>query len=454
MTSSYRSIDTENFSATSPIGNNSPQYPQSNDGNNSMSNLSSKKITQSMTNNLNSHNYDGLWADIELALNNYTKFDYNVKNNNGETILHLLAKNCGNVFVEKLLSNILEKHNVMDGVNIQDNNGNTMCHYVLAYGTYAHELIGYAVKHQNANLSIKNNKGLSVESSGPKEQKIFASINDTASDIAQSVLSFNPDTATGTDVSINKNFSESDALTRMNRPTYFTPGNSEQSNDYNKMMRANRSMQPNNNLTKQNGTTSEFVDAFLKNSNTQQVGGSKKSYQGHRIAHAYSDQSVMKGGAKSKSVSSTDASTSDSESSTSSSMAKSASSLAKKVNARAKSKKSELHDRAIERIMANMNVKEDVARVYKAILYNDIKNNKAFANASGMDKATELEKRASDKKILKGISAADIKKMEKIIAEKRAASTTQSGGSSDYDSDEYTDSEDYSSESGSEISIY
>jgi hypothetical protein len=77
-----------------------------------------------------------------------------------------------------------------------------------------------------------------------------------------------------------------------------------------------------------------------------------------------------------------------------------------------------IHERTIEKIMEIMKVPRDVARNYKAVLYKDVKDNNP--NLNSFERATEMEKNATEKILKKIDIEKKTKEIEQHMKEKRA----------------------------------
>lgn len=79
------------------------------------------------------------------------------------------------------------------------------------------------------------------------------------------------------------------------------------------------------------------------------------------------------------------------------------------------------HEETIKRIIKNLSVDELMARVYKAMLWKNIKDSKKELNNDEL--SIELEKQSSDKKLLesfvKGLDKNEVEKLKQIISEKQ-----------------------------------
>jgi len=140
--------------------------------------------------------------------------------------------------------------------------------------------------------------------------------------------------------------------------------------------------------------------------------GGSRSISGSRKMTVYSD--VSGGGT----------SDADDDSSPTSESPTELSELARAVD----NKASAAHDNAVIKIKEILGVDEEKARVYKAVLYDEIK--KENPELSNYDRAMELEKRASDSSYLNKVSKSSLAKMEKIIKERKEAKQSSTSATS------------------------
>lgn len=358
---------------------------------------------------------------IKDALNNSYELDCSVKDKKFKrTILHyLVMASKTDSEAKQLLLSVLETPNAKDNINAQDNELNTPSHYAVYLDL---EDVASLLASNGADLTIKNAEGLSIKlDTVPKQSSVHTlpSAPLQPSDIFIKITSQTCDSGKRERENVTDRNSSSieDRLSSIVKKFVVTPRQADSDIDFSRdnltfsdashipFSRGNRL--PAVSESSVGGSVNSIdvlnmiMDEFRSGATQKglQFGGKSGSVTGKRRMTTYSE---ISGGA----------STSDDDSSSSSSLAE-LSELARAVD----NKASNAHDNAVARIKELMGVDEDKARVYKAILYDNIKKEKPELN--NYDRAVELEKRASDTNYLSKISKSNISKMEKIIKERK-----------------------------------
>lgn len=363
---------------------------------------------------------------IRNALNNSYALDFSKTNSSGKNLLHLIViYSAYHPETKQLLLDILTSQNVKNYLNVQDSTMNTPCHYALSLGM---EDVVKLFANLGADLTIKNEDGLSIAlKSVPVRQEPIINVNlprHSKSDNSDIFVKIANDTYSSDDENVGARL---DRIVKLFTNKY-NDQDSAETIDFRRDLVTKSSdgpiaKQPQRvpiavNTTEQSdGLNSEDVLNMIMNDFKQgrtQQGGGSKNIAGSRKIVTYSE--TFTGGSTTEGTATSDD-------------ADSISSMARAVE----NKASEAHKRAVDRIKELLSVDEAEAKAYKAFLYDAIK--KDSPQLSNYDRAIELEKRASDKKILDKISKTDIKNMLKTIEAKQKERASNSSSTSEEKSD-------------------
>ena len=385
-----------------------------------------------------------------------------IDQNNRNLLHHIVIYSAYYSEVKQLLLNILSQSDAKKYINIQDNKLNTPAHYALYLGM---EDIVKLLAENGANLTLKNSDGYSItlsevpvnnEQNAPVDIFIKMSSQNCAND-KDDLQDLNEDVENKIDniikMFVRKTDSElmSDTIgfkkdqesdTSFILPTkqqYLSDLKQQKEQQLKQQLKQQREQQQREQQREQQQreqqqreqqkeqqreqqlkqqteqteqtdqqTVQSDIDSVdilnmimneFKQETKIQQGGKKYNVSGKRKMVSYSELSI--GGS------------SDHDTSIEESDSDDLSSIARAVE----NKASEAHKRSVERIKEILGIEEIKAKAYKALIYEMIKNE--HSELSNYDKAMELEKRASDEKVLKSFSKSDVTKMLKLIEERQ-----------------------------------
>ena len=336
--------------------------------------------TQLAMNAFNDDKHDVGCYIIEKSLDDQICLNYGCKGMKGRTLLHWMAiSNSPSDLFERVLRNTDAKNYL----NEQDDVGNTCVHYALMKKNSS--LLGKLYDH-GADLTIANDEGYCVRKRPkPSEQSEQITIH-----VERTVEPSAPPL----------HVSDIFAKTNMN-----TNSNEKTISDLVSELRQSSDLKLSSETLNFNMNTE--TDAMKPRKNQMKGGGRKK--KGTRKMITYSEFSVDSPDSDDY-FEEGDANTSD---------------MIDSVTKVIESKRKDLHDVAVKRIEEIMKVDYNQAKAMKSILWNSIKSE--LPQLSNYDKSVELEKRASDKDVLKKIKQSDINSMLDILKQKeieRASSST------------------------------
>jgi len=397
---------------------------------------------------------------LRNAITKKYDIDFSKKSETSKTILHYLVLYSNYVSeIKQLLIDMLQSTDIKKYINQTDAKGNTVGHYALYLNMedVLELLIQYGV-----DLTIKNNSGYNIspitsKSSLSEPSDIFQKIIKKSSEIEESddnddskiinsksckntksdnsvqllkiIRRFIPESVTST-IGFDSDVSESASVKSL--PNILSPTSPDISEKSQQIFLSptspdvSKKSESNFLSTTSDVITDDIVNILLnefntKENKTEQLGGKGNRNGKRRIAN-YSETYV------------------DTDSSSEGEL----SGLYKMARA-IENKSSEAHKNAVERIKELLKVSEDEAKAYKAIIYDMIKNEQP--ELSNYDRAMELEKRASDEKVLKKINKSDVKQMMKNIEQRKleksssvSSSSTSSTTSSSSTTSDTTDS--------------
>lgn len=414
---------------------------------------------------------------IRNALDKRHGIDFYKHDDNNKTVLHYMVLYSDIPLVKNLLYEVLFNPDLDLNINAQDKELNTVAHYALYREM---EDLVKVLAERGADLSLKNNDGLSIvpktpydyeksqpiiqvyninknnSSNIPKEMsdseyevenKLKGFLNNVVDSIVESTDTINFDRNNLSDVLTdmrNENTSEgtihfrrnettdvdsntdtlldeliSDKIVGVNSNHVATASAHTIDTDtlLNELIRNNINNNviplPTNNAPNVNRNNTEVDTATLLNelvnnnvnnvNNTQQGGSRDKTYVGTRRLTTYSEMSF----GNDSEMQSSEPNTSELEN---------LHLMMRSINNEA----TKAHERAVNRIMELLGIEHDMAKAYKAFIYNKIKEERL--ELSNYDRAIELEKRASDKSYLDSLDKKEIKKLYELIKEKHASS--------------------------------
>ena len=394
---------------------------------------------------------------INHGLNNSIKIDFSKCDNNKQTILHHIVSYSKIPIMKDLLSVILLNTDAKNYINMQDNDGNTVVHIAAKDGLdmVIDELVKYG-----ANLSIANNSGkmihmkedndvqivnnipdIFIKITDQKSPQISNDLNDRLDKLLQPLLA-----KTDSDISFRRtdalrDISDHPFVNNLYKSNIISDNLSSVNTDdvLNQIISGNQQNKPNmfsddltsvnsddilnqimsgNQQKKSNNTASIDSDDILNQILMEQTGGSHKTIKGKRTAITYSEDTLSNLSGGSDDNIDDDGEFDDADFSELSSIARAVENQA-----------TEAHKRSVKRIMEILHIDEIEARAYKSLLYDIVK--KELPN-SNYDRAVELEKRAANKDILEKISKKDVKDRIKLIDEKyKMKESSQSNSSSE-----------------------
>jgi len=351
---------------------------------------------------------------------------------NNKNALHYMVQHADyNECINNKLVEVLEKGGIHSScINHQDCDGNTPFHLAVQNGN---DQLATLLEKCGADKSIRNNEGdyieeIKEEESGEQNVKYSTNIfikteNKPASSRLGSIMNLlnnkreqeNPTETIGFNRQDAENddsiltFDVNDSMHNTNKPQipqmkqhhmpqpmHQSMPPMPQSNDTNVV--DNKA----NNLPVSADTDMFINDIFsrLKQNNTQQTGGaSSRRNTFNRKITTYSDVNLSEGGDLSTSNYNFESSISD---------------LSEYANE--KSKKNEIHQEAIDKIMKLLKTDDEkLAKSYKAILYKKVKDDNP--DLSGLDRATKMLKLVKKSELNK-ISQEDIDPIYKYLSEK------------------------------------
>ena len=359
------------------------------------------------------------------------------KNNNSETILHVLVKKCNVKGFNTVLNSLLERKDIKELINIQDKEGNTPLH--IAVINECNELAQNLIK-AGANPLIKNNAGFYIEdieeeveiiNLSENKNNIFIPTKSKLSDTEKKYLNSMINSINKKD--LNNSTSEVSGLTDVtlsqtitknivNKKELVVPEVSMDNTTYdtsdilntimdNKTSEVSATPSVNMNLN-----TSEFIDNYIakKNNTTKLEGGKKKTKKSKNLSNQssyYTEKSLSMSNSNLTSSVNLESSGSEDESSASGSLSE-MSELSRMINNQA----TEIHERSVKKIMEIMGVSEQEARIIKAYIYSEIRTQNPELN--NFDRAVEMEKRIT-KEHLSKLDKKKLKELSEVISEKQ-----------------------------------
>lgn len=418
----------------------------------------------------NTKNYQAASFTLINSLNKNINICFYTTDNTGKTILHHLVL-CSNESSElyDFLITVIKNVHIDINVNASDNIGNTACHYAMYLKM--NTIIDLLVNIRNADLTIKNNEGLSIApilnetdtelseiaiknnnldntrdvldlsnnvivldlsnrtsetsdyipseiieteqlnnfTSGTNMKSKFNNINDNIDNIVNEFVLMTPNTDNNSNTDNNIDTS----TIGFNRDNLT---DTMQSTEHNANQFNTRALSSNGVKiigTETDNATSDFVDnAFMndvfRNTGVEQTGGKSKK-QSSKTSKTSKTSNSTKGVRRMFVFSEMTGGVSDTDSDN-------AKKYSRDIKKKQNKESSDIHKRSIEKIQKIMNVDLLVARAYKSIIYDKIKQEMPELN--NLDRSNELEKRSSDESYLKSINKNDIKKRVEIIKQK------------------------------------
>jgi hypothetical protein len=404
---------------------------------------------------------------------------YNMQDNNGDTILHHLVRNFNhtdvNIQLIKELLDQLQQNDCKELLNIQNNNGDTVAHIACKLQQPSHELIKL-FEEKGANLKLSNKEGEIISTDTISNTQSAHNTNQNAPNIVNPLtgggigksvkgyygsynLSSNTyDTLSMGQINSDDGITETEFINKLQNKiggSYVNTMNTDAIHDYlngqhdyndkyinninNKLNEDTESFLSNymqgggNGNEDENGVNAgdenlntetfikNMVDKYLNNNNSQahtqtHTGGyANTSVKGSRKLNIYSDYNNennnannanvndMEGGAKKKSKKVTSR--------------KPNRNFESDLNRLVKNQAGEIMKEAVKTIMDKLNVDEETAKNYKAVLWAMVKEK--FPNEPNLNQAIELQKMAQKKTVLNKI---DPKEGEKLRQESRTRS--------------------------------
>ncbi len=374
------------------------------------------------------------------------------KNNNGETILHVLVKKCNVKGFDSVLNSLLERKDIKELINIQDKEGNTPLH--IAVINECNELAQNLIK-AGANPLIKNKAGFYIEdieeevevkNTSENKNNIFIPTKNKLSDTEKKYLntmlnSINKKDATNstsevnglTDITVSQTISKNIVKNKELVVPELSADNTtyDTSDILNTIMDNKNSEVSTTPSVNMNLNTSEFIENYLaeKSNKAKLEGGKKKTKKSKKLSNQssyYTEKSLSMSNSNLTSSVDLDSSESEIESSESGSLSE-MSELSRMINNQA----TEIHERSVKKIMEIMGVSEQEARVIKAFIYSEIRTQNPELN--NFDRAVEMEKRIT-KEHLSKLDKKKLKELSEVISEKqkqKELSSTQMTSSSE-----------------------
>lgn len=365
---------------------------------------------------------------IEMQIDNIAKVD-----KNAESILHYIARDYSTHNLKEFVDKIFGYPSIDKIINQQNNKGETAVHIACKNGN--HELITKLIE-KGADPTIKDDEGCYVDSEDKEveveveEEKEEEGIEEKKNRLANIIDKFlgkknDNDTANFTDGPLD--MSETAARQTQTIPLDLTDvGTIGETNakevdteqflvsitkkkagdvetiDTDELLSNLNAKQSGGAYENADTDTEQFIDKIIKKINISQSGGIRSSVTGTRMLTPY-------GGGKRENTDSIE-DTSDN--------IYGKSELGRMIKNQAR----EIHKKVIEKIIDLLEVDEDVARKYKAVLWKNVKDKFKNDNKSNLDLSLELEK-MTNKTNLKKINPDD---GSSIIEESRKKSEERS----------------------------
>ncbi len=386
--------------------------------------------------------------------------DLSGENANGQTVLHLLVSESKNIpNYDELLNKVLLSPSISKIINKQDANGNSPLHIAVMnndYGTCDRLIMA------GADMKLKNKAGLHIEVEKNKE----AGLTDTAASLTSATMKNYDANSTATDTLAMRTSNSSytvgsrgmpDAMTQTQQHSennnvssvshassvFIKKGGVTSVSSSSKTESATSSNKDEpgilgnliNFLTRPFRNTTEASTSTavsISNVTTTQKGGSEtesasmvennlvntSEFIDELVSSFKNNQNItlsQQTGGKKKSKSKQKRMTRSSESEEMSEMSE----LSRMIQNQA----TEIHTRTITKIAELLGISEEEARVYKAYIYGQVKNEHPELN--NYDRAVEMEKRIT-KDYLESISKKDIKDLTKTIEKNRSERESKS----------------------------
>lgn len=382
--------------------------------------------------------------------------DLSGENSNGQTVLHLIVSESKNIpNYDELLNKVLLSPSISKIINKQDSNGNAPLHVAVMnndYGTCDRLIMA------GADMKLKNKAGLHIEVEKNKE----AGLTDTTASLTSATMKNFDANSTATDTLALRSSNSSYTVGSRGMPDAMTQTHTQQHSDNNISSISHASSV----FIKKGGVTSSNITESATSSNkaesgilgnlinfltrpfrntteaststavsisnvtTTQKGGSEtesmvennlvntSEFIDELVSSFRSNQNItlsQQTGGKKKSKSKQKRMTKSSQSEEMSEMSE----LSRMIQNQA----TEIHTRTITKIAELLGVSEEEARVYKAHIYGQVKNEHPELN--NYDRAVEMEKRIT-KDYLESISKKDIKDLTKTIEKNRSERESKS----------------------------
>lgn len=414
---------------------------------------------------------------LSFNIRNNVNNDYSsIDKRSGCTVLHFLCKFCSEIpHFNEVIKCVLSCPSIKSFINIQDNSGNTALHYALENGN--HDLCNKLID-CGADPKIKNSQGrfiltdseavMTAHSSASafdfgahlrslsKPEPVSVSRSSHTQEIfakktQECTPSYNSDDAGNLiDVLLKLNAKKAPVYSHNTDMPSALPETQRASAAMSELISTDKFIDQllshNEKTRKQEPReqqtdafeTDDFIEKLLKSTNSAieperkiprniMDGGAKKNNStvkiyGSRRINLYSDFNTLSGGE----------STDSSSDSSSDSSFSSSNSRNKNRNNKRDSPADLLHKQTIEKIKDVMGCSHDDARVYKAALYRQIKEE--MPSASGLARAEEMLKRAT-KTVLKKLDLEAIRKNMEENKAKRESEKSLSRLVSDSSSD-------------------
>tara|TARA_Y100000780_G_C13695839_1_gene422044 strand:- start:2422 stop:3861 length:1440 start_codon:yes stop_codon:yes gene_type:complete len=361
---------------------------------------------QNNSNDMLKKTIEGQLETVKYMIDNNLVDDFTVVDDNGDTVLHLLVRKYDeNPIASAIVNLLLSSGKRGTFLNIQNKDGDTPLHIAVKEGNM---VLAEKLLKAGAEKKIKNAIGQFIESENSEHENdnrntkkelqvidISSKVQPANSTQSLSPLPFNLDlTKKEVDLKDVLNVDMSDSLSRLSLNEGKSDSLSRLSLNEDKSdslstestESTNRSESYSDSIIsiESVSTSEELADSLMKAFGNRMRGGNKVILGSRKLNGGEYESKLAR--------------------------------LVKKQG-------TEIHERVVKKIMEILKVDEQKAKLYKAYLYNTIKDTKS--ELSNLDKAFEMEKLAN-KKFLESITKSDLDKLQKKIEKNRIEKTKKS----------------------------